>query len=212
MLECRQLTCVRDDRVLFNEISFTLAPGDILQIEGANGVGKTSLFRLLVGLSSAYAGEVCWQQQNILDDRSSYYRDLLYLGHKPAIKAELSALENLRFFSHLNQLSKQLDLWAILEQVGLLGFEDIPAAQLSAGQQRRIALARLWLSESPLWILDEPFTAIDKQGVKAIEELLLAHAKAGGMVIITTHQDLSLDPQQYQRLLLQKPSFEDEYV
>lgn len=212
MLECKNLTCVRDERVLFNSISFTLSPGDILHIEGPNGVGKTSLFGLLVGLALPYDGQVLWQGENISEQRSNYYQNLLFLGHKPGIKPELTAIENLRFFSHLSGLDKDYDVWSILAEVGLVGFEDIPAAQLSAGQQRRIALARMWFSDSPLWILDEPFTAIDKQGVKALETLMLKHAEKGGMVILTTHQDLNIQQAHYQKLQLEKPPVEEYYV
>lgn len=187
MLEANNLTCVRDERTLFSELSFTVSAGDIVQIEGANGAGKTSLLRILAGLSRAEQGEVLWQQQPIRQQRESYHAALLYLGHQPGVKAVLTARENLHFF-HADQHEEAL--WQALEEVDLTGFEDVAVAQLSAGQQRRVALARLWLSDSPLWILDEPLTAIDKSGVEKLMALFNRHADNGGAVILTTHQEL----------------------
>ncbi|GLS89437.1 cytochrome c biogenesis ATP-binding export protein CcmA [Psychromonas marina] len=205
MLRCEKLTCVREDRVLFKDLSFVIKPGEIVQVEGPNGVGKTSLFRLVIGLSLPYQGDIFWQDTPITDDREHFYQKLLYLGHKTGIKPELTALENLQFFQKLQPSHKNLDLWEILAKVGLAGYEDIITAQLSAGQQRRVALARLWLNDCPLWILDEPFTAIDKSGVKVLENLFLQHAAQGGIVLLTTHQDLSLDKKHLSKIILEKP-------
>lgn len=212
MLQCKNLTCVREERVLFNNLNFTLNSGEILHVEGPNGVGKTSLFRLLVGLSSPYDGNILWQQQNIESDRESYYQNMLYLGHKSGVKPELTALENIQFFHRLYHSTVEIDEWEILTQVGLVGYEDVPTGQLSAGQQRRVALARMWFSSCPLWILDEPFTAIDKNGVKVIEHLLIEHVQKGGMVILTTHQDLSIPTALYKKLVLKKPVSGEQYV
>lgn len=204
MLRCENLTCVREDRILFKDLSFIINPGQIVQVEGPNGVGKTSLFRLLVGLSIPYEGAIFWQDCPISTDRESFYQKLLYLGHKTGIKPELTALENLQFFQQLQPSYAQVDLWRILAKVGLVGYEDIITAQLSAGQQRRVALARLWLNDCPLWILDEPFTALDKSGIKVLEKLFLQHSAKGGMVLLTTHQDLSLDKRYLSKITLQK--------
>ena len=194
LLQVNNLSCVREDRTLFEHLSFSVAPGDLVQIEGPNGVGKTSLLRVLTRLSQPFAGEVCWNGENIRHCRDEYHANLLYLGHQPGVKAALTPFENLKFYQQLHHPQQtETDLWQILARVGLAGFEENPTGQLSAGQQRRVALARLWLSQKPaLWILDEPFTAIDKQGVKVLAQLFLAHAERGGMVILTTHQDLTL--------------------
>jgi heme exporter protein A len=193
MLHCKKLTCVREGRILFKDLSFTVNSGEIVHFEGANGVGKTSLLRLLTGLSTAYAGNVFWQGKDISIDRESFYQQLLYLGHKTGIKPELTALENLQFFQAMQSSRLDLNLWDILAKVGLAGYEDILTSQLSAGQQRRVALARLWLNDSSLWVLDEPFAALDKLGITVLEALFIEHVKNGGIVLLTTHQDLSID-------------------
>ncbi|MGP8327976.1 cytochrome c biogenesis heme-transporting ATPase CcmA [Serratia sp. CY53125] len=191
MLEAKSLSCVRDERILFSELSFSVQPGDIIQVEGPNGAGKTSLLRILAGLARPDGGEVCWRGRNTLRDRANYQQDLLFIGHQPGIKAVLTPFENLQFYQAVRGAAEHQTIWRALEQVGLVGYEDLPVAQLSAGQQRRVALARLWLSAAPLWILDEPLTAIDKQGVAELISLFEQHAQRGGMVLLTTHQDLA---------------------
>lgn len=187
MLTARNLTCLRDERALFSDLSFTVSAGDIVQVEGPNGVGKTSLLRILAGLSRAEQGEVVWQQQPIQQQRENYYSNLLYLGHQPGIKALLTPYENLSFW-YAHRL--QDELWHALDRVDLTDYEELPVAQLSAGQQRRVALARLWLSSAPLWILDEPLTAIDKSGIEKLMALFVRHTQQGGAIILTTHQEL----------------------
>lgn len=202
LLSAENLTCIREDRVLFDDLSFSLSAGDIVQIEGANGSGKTSLLRILAGLSQPYDGQVNYLQQNIAKNREEYCQDLLYLGHLPGVKSELTAQENLEFNLALHGLNKD-NAEAILAKVNLLGFEDAPASNLSAGQHRRIALARLWQSNAKVWILDEPFTAIDKAGVAKLEQHFLQHAANGGCVVLTTHQDLSLERARFRKIVLE---------
>lgn len=190
-LRIEQLTCQRGDNILFERLNWLIQSGDFVQIEGHNGIGKTSLLRILVGLSQPVAGAVFWNEVDIRQQREDYYQHLLYLGHHSGVKPELTAWENLRFYQKITPCKPNDEaLWTALQKVGLIGREDIPAAQLSAGQQRRIALARLWLSNAPLWILDEPFTAIDKKGVEILTALFEQHTTQNGIVIFTSHQDV----------------------
>ncbi|MXN88409.1 cytochrome c biogenesis heme-transporting ATPase CcmA [Pasteurella canis] len=190
-LKTEKLACQRGDKILFTALSLTVNSGDFVQIEGHNGIGKTSLLRILVGLAQQLEGHIFWNNELIQKQREEYQYNLLYLGHHSGIKPELTAWENLKFYQHISACEQGEEiLWQVLETVGLLGREDIPAAQLSAGQQRRIALARLWLSKAPLWILDEPFTAIDKKGVQVLTALFERHVQQGGIVIFTSHQDV----------------------
>lgn len=201
LLNAQQLTCIREERILFENLSFSVNAGDIIQVEGPNGAGKTSLLRILAGLSLPYEGEVLFNQKTIHKERELYNQNLLYIGHLAGIKGEMSAQENLEFNLALSGLdSAQAE--STLTEVNLLGFEDALASHLSAGQHRRIALAKLWQSNAPIWILDEPFTAIDKNGVKNLEALMVQHAEKGGCVILTTHQDLSIDNNLYKKLTL----------
>lgn len=190
-LQVNHLSCQRGERILFNDVNLCFQSGDFVQIEGHNGVGKTTLLRALSGLSHPREGEVLWNNEPILQQQEEFNQNLLFLGHHSGMKPELSAWENLRFFQKTTNSRQQVEvLWETLQVVGLLGYEDIPASQLSAGQQKRVALARLWLSTAPLWILDEPFNAIDKRGVQVLTNLFEFHISQGGIVIITSHQDV----------------------
>ncbi|WP_206194358.1 cytochrome c biogenesis heme-transporting ATPase CcmA [Shewanella sp. SNU WT4] len=191
LISACELTCIREERILFDGLSFDIGAGDIVQIEGPNGAGKTSLLRILAGLSRPYAGDVYYQQQNITRYRDEFNSDLLYLGHLAGVKSELTAEENLNTNLRLSGYD-DAKAAAILSNVNLTGFEDALAGHLSAGQHRRTALARLWHTNCKIWILDEPFTAIDKKGVEDLENLFLAHAANGGCVIMTTHQDMGV--------------------
>ena len=201
MLSAEQLTCIREERILFEDLNFEIAPGEIVQVEGPNGAGKTSLLRILAGLSQPYDGCVHFNQKRITSNREWFNSQLLYIGHLAGVKGEMSAQENLAFNLSLSGLDESL-AEETLAKVNLFGFEDALASHLSAGQHRRIALAQLWQSNAKLWILDEPFTAIDKKGVKTLEQLLLTHAKKGGMVVLTTHQDLTIPTDLYRKISL----------
>ncbi|EHD5774203.1 cytochrome c biogenesis heme-transporting ATPase CcmA [Escherichia coli] len=199
MLEARELLCERDERTLFSGLSFTLNAGEWVQITGSNGAGKTTLLRLLTGLSRPDAGDVLWQGQPLHQVRDSYHQNLLWIGHQPGIKTRLTALENLHFYHRDGDTAQCLEA---LAQAGLAGFEDIPVNQLSAGQQRRVALARLWLTRATLWILDEPFTAIDVNGVDRLTKRMAQHTEQGGTVILTTHQQLNVAESKIRRISL----------
>lgn len=201
LISAKNLTCIREERLLFDALDVEVFAGDIVQIEGPNGAGKTSLLRILAGLSVPYEGEVFFNETNITENRETFHANLLYLGHLLGVKGELTAQENLAFNLALHGLDES-SAEQTLSEVNLLGFEDALASHLSAGQHRRIALARLWQSKAPIWILDEPFTAIDKLGVKKLEQLFQQHAQQGGCVILTTHQDLSLPAELVKKITL----------
>lgn len=204
LLRAESLFCERDERVLFEGLNFSINAGEIIQVEGPNGSGKTTLLRILSSLSGAYEGQIYWKGEPINASRIDYLSNLLYLGHKPGVKAILSPVENLRALMSVRQQVSDEQIHQALEKVGLYGYEDVPCHNLSAGQHRRVALARLYLSTDALWILDEAFTAIDKKGVKELEQLLQQRAQNGGAVLLTTHHELQLDSG-FKKLLLGQP-------
>lgn len=191
LLQVVDLFCERDERVLFENLSFQLTEGQLLQIEGSNGSGKTTLLRILSGLSEHFEGELLWKDEPLSRVREDFKASLLYFGHQPGVKGLLSPEENLKWYAAIHPALDASHIETALEKVGLYGFEDVPCHMLSAGQNRRVSLARLYMNHAPLWILDEPFTAIDKQGVAQKETLLAEHVASGGSVILTTHHDLS---------------------
>jgi heme exporter protein A len=182
MLTVSRLTCERDHRYLFEELSFVVGAGELLQIEGGNGAGKTTLLRILGGLYTDFSGLVSW-------DLTS---QPLYLGHKPGVKDLLSARENLTWLAGLQQAG--IDVATVdqaLAEVGLRGYEEVLCGAMSEGQRKRVNLARLYLLQAQAWILDEPFSAIDRQGVERLEARMQAHIDTGGVLIVISHQSLS---------------------
>ncbi|MDH5378982.1 MAG: cytochrome c biogenesis heme-transporting ATPase CcmA [Gammaproteobacteria bacterium] len=189
MLKAAGLECMRGDRILFSNVKLELDAGELLHVKGLNGSGKTSLIRMLCGLVMPNAGEIFWGGESISDLKEDYLANLLYIGHHLGVKAELTGLENLKINAALGGHPISEDqAWDALEKIGLRGREDLPAKVLSQGQKRRVALARMLVTKAKLWILDEPFTALDVDAVKMLEGVLNDHLHQGGMVILTTHQ------------------------
>lgn len=199
MLEAIKLCCERGERILFKALTFRVDAGEWVQITGANGAGKTSLLRILTGLARPDAGEVCWQGKPLQQIRANYHKNLLWIGHQPGIKTRLTARENLRFF-HQEDDSQHYS--RALSQMGLAGYEDTAVNQLSAGQLRRVALARLWLTNASLWILDEPFTGLDTDATERLTQQMLQHTDRGGRIILTTHQALNISADKIRQIAL----------
>ena len=196
LLQAVNLQCERDDRMLFRDLSFSILPGTLTRVEGPNGSGKTTLLRILAGLNDAWSGDLLWFGQPRSYQREEFVRNMLYIGHRPGIKPLLTPMENLRALMAGRKTVSDDLLGQALAGTGLTGFEDVPCRRLSAGQQRRVALARLLIADEPLWILDEVFTAIDIDGVAALESLLVQRAWDGGAIVVTTHHDLQLPSMQ----------------
>jgi len=201
-LTVRALACARNERQLFSGVEFSLCAGEALRIEGPNGSGKTSLLRLLCGLGLPEAGEIHWRGGNVDDDRSAFLADIGYVGHANGIKLELTARENLRFASTLGGSPLAADASRALAMVGLTGMADSLCRTLSAGQRRRVALARLLMLNAKLWLLDEPLTALDTGAAGQIEAILRRHLDGGGLLILTTHRPIDLGAHPLKRIVL----------
>ena len=201
-LEARALECTRGERTLFSGLDFTLRGGELLRIAGANGSGKTSLMRIACGLLEATEGSVRWRGEDVRRLREYYSRELVYLGHAPAVKDDLTAAENLRVACTLSGLAAPAtDVRRALASLGLAGCEDLPARVLSQGQRRRVTLARLVLSPAvPLWVLDEPFTALDAAATDYVRGLVAGHVARGGAVMYTTHQEIPISAARASRI------------
>lgn len=203
ILQAHQLSCIQGDRILFEALDFSVRGGELLLIEGQNGCGKTTLLKTLATVRQIDDGQILWQDKSIAKLGDDYRDKLTWLGHLNGIKLDLTAYENLRIACVLNGLSvSDLAIMEALEKIGLYDYEDLPVRVLSQGQKRRTALAYLLLSQTPIWILDEPFVALDVKAVKLLQSVISKHVEQGGIVILTTHQEVGLNADRVQRLQL----------
>ena len=186
------LTVFRGDRCLFRDLDFALHAGELLLLEGRNGSGKSTLLRAILGLIDVDSGDVLWNGALVRDHRQTFHACVVWLAHRVGFKADLTLVENLRFEAALTSRAPR-DLQAVLERLDIDRLRRLPLRALSAGQQRRVALARMLLADAMLWMLDEPFTNLDREGRDLVLELVSEHLQAGGMCIMTAHQDLNLD-------------------
>ncbi len=192
LLQASELFCERDDRVLFSGLNFSVSRGQVLQIKGGNGTGKTTLLRMVCGLNTGYEGNLYWLGHDVAEQQEEFHGALLYIGHRVGVNKVLTPIENLRWSCRLQRDVSDEQLLAALAGVGLRGFEESECHALSAGQQQRVALARLLLSQALIWVLDEPFTTLDVDGVALLESLIHQHAERGGAVLVTTHHALQV--------------------
>jgi heme exporter protein A len=193
VLEAHELCCVRGERELFSGLNLRISAGNCLHVRGENGVGKTSLLRLLTGLSKPESGEVRWGSQAIALDPIAYHRELLFLGHRDALKEDLTALENIQMYAALDDVAlSQEQALAALWRFGLRGRENLPVNCLSVGQKRRVLMARMLTRQARLWILDEPFNALDTQAIQEMQNLIVEHLSVDGLVVLTSHQEVSI--------------------
>ena len=186
------LTLLRGERCLFENIGFALEPGQLLLLKGRNGSGKTSLLRALLGLLEPETGDIYWDGESIRNVRQAYCRSLVWMAHRVGLKADLTLVENLLFESSLRPFD-YADFDAVLERLGLHQLKKLPVRFLSAGQQRRVSLARMLLADAPLWLMDEPFTNLDADGRQMVADVLNEHLAAGGLCIVATHHDVEVD-------------------
>lgn len=192
LLSAQNLSCERGYRQLFRQLDLSVSSGELLRIAGSNGSGKSTLLNVLTGLSSDYHGELFWCGEPLQSVRHEYQAAMCYLGHNKAVKPQLTVSEHLQWFRTIYPCRNDESRDAVLYRLGLYRYRDSLCGHLSAGQQQRVALARLLISAARLWILDEPFTAIDRQGVAEFEQVICDFVTAGGAIILTTHHTLQL--------------------
>jgi len=192
LLSASDLCLVRGDRCLFQDVGFALNPGELLFVAGANGSGKTSLLRAMAGLLEFESGEIRWQGKSVDKDRQRFRAALVWFAHRVGFKGDLTPVQNIHFEAGLRAFQSD-DIQAALVRVGVKYGAELPMRSLSAGQQRRVGLARLILADAPLWMMDEPFTNLDTDGQGLVKELISEHLANGGMCAMASHQAVSID-------------------
>ena len=202
VLTAHEITCIRGQRALFTNLNLTISAGEILHIQGSNGSGKTSLLRILCGTSQPDNGTVLWQSQDIRTCRSAYYEHLAYIGHTNGIKLELTPKENLSCLAAIKGFAADSEIDLALTQSGLYRDRDIPCIHLSAGQRRRVAIAWLFMTQASIWILDEPLTAVDQDGIDITRSRFSQHLDDGGLIVLTGHQHLQFEGRKIKSLHL----------
>lgn len=203
-IEINKLACSRRDNILFEDICFEVSDGELLQIDGINGSGKSTMLRIIAGLTEPNEGNVFWNSQSIVACRYEYQQHMTYLGHSNGVKDALTVEENLVVMQALSGRPDQPDFDAVLSTVGLPGMNDVMLGKMSAGQKRRMGLSRLLINQSPIWLLDEPFTSLDTGGKNIIEGLIVTHCQNGGIVIFATHQEMEIEGQNVRHIHLGK--------
>ena len=206
LIQAQELECVKGYSTLFHAVNFSVSSSEILRIAGINGCGKTSLLRILSGISHPEKGQVKWNGQNIRSFRATYQGNMVYLGHQAGLKRELTATENMHYGLQLQACQPTVSISDVFDQFDIAHIAHLPCYHLSAGQQQRVALARIVASGAVLWILDEPGTALDQPGLSLLRHCLIAHTEAGGMVIFTSHHDFQLTGSRYKTLSLDTPA------
>lgn len=191
-LSAKDLTLIRGERCLFQQLEFALDAGELMLLQGQNGSGKTSLLRAIAGLLSLESGEIRWNDVSVLSQRQNFHAAMVWLAHRTGLKADLTPAENLHFESTLRPQSNK-DMTAIYERLGIARLKRVPLRSLSAGQQRRVALARMLMADVPLWLMDEPFTNLDSEGRKLVIELTEEHLASGGLCVMAAHQDVDIN-------------------
>ena len=191
-LSAHDLTLIRGESCLFKDLSFTLNSGELLVLEGQNGSGKTSLIRAILGMLNFESGEIFWNDISIKKQRQEFHRSIIWLSHRTGLKKDLTLLENLSFECSLRSKFED-ELSKILKKLNIFDLKDIPIRSMSAGQQRRVALARLLLFDAPIWLLDEPFTNLDDEGQAIVLDLINSHLSSGGICVIAAHQEFNID-------------------
>ena len=191
-LTAKNLTLIRGESCLFQGLDFALNPGELLLLEGQNGSGKTSLMRAIAGMLSLETGEIFWNDVAVSDQRQEFHGSLVWLAHRTGLKGDLTLVENLRFEASL-RCQANIDPTLIYERLAISRLKRLPLRSLSAGQQRRVALARMLMADVPLWLMDEPFTNLDREGRQLVMDLTEEHLAGGGMCVMAAHQDVELD-------------------